>query len=875
MEGARILVRVTRFGVIQIALHGLLSLAASLGLPCRDARAEADSGATSAVAASQGIAAAAPHDRAAAGGAPKASDDIIVTAKRYGDARVKAETEFNEEQIAPFGADSIQDLLGRMEPFIDAGGEEPVILIDGQPAGFDRSFLSYPAEALERLAVLAPEAAAQYGQPSGKRVVNLVLKKKFSSLTADAGVTWATRGGRYGGSLSAGRLIIDRPTRWNVQARISADSALRKSARNVPPRGGPADRMGYISSPDGAEIDPALSLAAGGIVTYAAIPPEALAGTPTLADFAATANRSHPVDPNDYETLTPSGRNLSLNAGATRPLGEFSASFSVNATRNTSHGRRGLPMASILIPASSPWSPFAGDVMLTRPFAGERVLRNDNTSKSLGASFTLSGKISGWQTNFSARYARTWSDNLLEQGVDAGRVQALVNAGDPDFNPYGPWDERLLLSNRNHSRGENLSARLNVSRTLIDLPAGPLTTNLSLNGSRNQTRSQRSDSLLGPAPPLKTTRERADGQIALSLPLSRREEEASSVLGDLTLDLSMSGQAESNTPLQKRYGGGFTWSPSPVLQLRGSLEQIETAPSFEQLDGPVISTISRIYDYSRQEMAEPVWIIGGNPSLGRGSQQNLALNAQVRPFGNQDLSLNIGYRQRVAKGGVTAFPELTPAIEAAFPERVTRDAAGRLIAVDARAVNIAHDTATELVSGITLRWQSGRKAGGDGQQARPADPVLVTASLNHHWRLKNELLIRPGVPPIDQLGPDGGQARHTLSFQATIGKRGLGASWNARWTGPSRLRGTTPSGDFHFKPSMTHNLSMHIEPYRIFDSLSGQGWIKNLKVSLDVQNLFDNYRRVTFGDGSIPAGYSRDEIDPLGRTVRLTIRKKF
>src|SRR3546814_4201289 len=94
--------------------------------------------------------------------------------------------------MASHGADDIQDLLTRLSPFIDPSGEEPVILINGKPAGFDRSILTYPAEALQRLAVLKPEAAAQYGEPAGKRVVNLVLKKHFSMWNADAGVDFAT-----------------------------------------------------------------------------------------------------------------------------------------------------------------------------------------------------------------------------------------------------------------------------------------------------------------------------------------------------------------------------------------------------------------------------------------------------------------------------------------------------------------------------------------------------------------------------------------------------------------------------------------------------------------------------------------------------------
>lgn len=855
--------------VTRICVPGLAALAYAL-VPCSDAMAETDRFSTPKPSASRTELA-----EPITTGGPPPMKEIVVTAARFGAAKVKAESEFNEDEISTFGADDIQDLLGRLDPFIDPGDDAPVVLVNGEPVGFDTSVLSYPAEALDHVAVLPLEAAAEYGHPSGKRVVNLVLKKKFSSLHSTGGLTWATRGGQYGGNFSAGRVGISGPTRWNVQARITADSALRKSARNIPLPAGPFDRVGYISNPTGAEIDPALSHAIGHPATHAAIPPQAWNEPPTLKDFATTVGHLHPANPNEYETLLPSRRTVSFSAGATHPLGAFSASLGISANSSNVRGKRGLPMASVLIPAHSPWSPFGSDIVLTRPFAGEQALRNENSARSLGITLTLTGKVGDWQTNFSALYGRDWNASLLEQGVDLDQIQALINAGDPNFNPYGAWDERYLLSSRNRSSGESLAARFNVSRKVIDLPAGPMTTNLSLNVNRNQTRNRWSDSLRGPMLPYTSTRERADGQMSFNVPLARHAKGERSILGDLSFNLTVSGETASHGRLQKRYGGGINWSPSPVLQLRGTLDYIEMSPSFEQLDSPIVTLVSRIYDYTKEEMAEPAWSTGGNPDLERGRIENFALNATVRPFNTQDLSLNVAYSRRVAKGGVAAFPELTPAVEAAFPERITRDTAGHLVAVDARAINIAHAADSELATGFVLRWRPARSTERSASPTKPRNPMLATASLTHHWRLESEMLIRPGIPAIDRLGKDGGQARHMLSLQITAGTRGLGASWNANWTGPAHLRGATSARDFHFKPTMTHTLSMHVEPQHLIESLGDQPWARHLKISIDAQNLFNGYRRVTFSDDSVPAGYTRDEIDPLGRTVSLTVRKRF
>jgi len=171
-----------------------------------------------------------------------------------------------------------------------------------------------------------------------------------------------------------------------------------------------------------------------------------------------------------------------------------------------------------------------------------------------------------------------------------------------------------------------------------------------------------------------------------------------------------------------------------------------------------------------------------------------------------------------------------------------------------------------LTTGIALRLGQGRRSTPD------ADPLQFSLAINHRWQMKSELLARPGVPPIDQLS-NGGRSRHNLSLQTTVGKDGLGVSLNGNWSSATRIRARDDS--FLSEPPIVLNLSTFIEPDRLLGKSEGGALIDGLKISLDVRNLFNGYRRVTLDDGSVPAGYSRDEIDPLGRTVRLTLRKKF
>lgn len=798
--------------------------------------------------------------------------EIVVTAGRWGEAKVASESEYGENEIAGHGVDSVQELLDRLKPFIDPSGEELVILINGKPAGLDDSVLSYPTEALQRVAVLKPEAAAQYGEAAGKQVVNLVLKKHFSMMDAGAGVNFATAGGQYGGSLSAGLSQISGHARWNVQARVGADSDFMKNARNLPPRDGVFDSVGFISAPDDGEIDPALSLAAGELVTVAALPSSALSSAPLLSDFAATPNRLNPLDPNRFETLQSSRRNASLRIGVTRPIGDFTVSLNVNASRSSSEGLRGLPMASVLIPAGYYLSPFAEDVMLTRPLAGERALRTKNGSTSLNGALNINGNIGTWQTNLGLSYARGWSDNLLENGIDVARVQILIDEADPGFNPFGFWGRELLSANYNRSKSENLSARFNLRKTLFELPAGPVAWNVTANSSRNNSYSRRTDAGGSLVHEQISGRSQSSGQTSLSIPLARRDGVGFGVLGDLSVDVSASMQTVEKSRPRKQYGSNVNWSPWDMVQLRGSIEYTESSPSFEQLDGAVLTIVNRVFDYERQEVADVIWLTGGNPNLERGSRQNITLAATVMPLGSQALTLNVGYQRSTAKGAVSSFPELTPAIEAAFPERVTRDGDRRLTMIDARAINIEREHSSALTSGLAFRLSQSRAG------ARPAlmpTHTQLSISLNHRMALEGELLTRSGVDVIDQLR-GGGRSRHNVSLQASIGRRGIGSTLDGNWSSPARLKnGIGGNQDFLFKPPVTFNLSVFAEPEHLFSSLGHDGFWGKLKVSMDVQNLLNGYRRVKLADGSIPAGYSRDEVDPLGRTIRINLRKKF
>jgi hypothetical protein len=52
-------------------------------------------------------------------------------------------------------------------------------------------------------------------------------------------------------------------------------------------------------------------------------------------------------------------------------------------------------------------------------------------------------------------------------------------------------------------------------------------------------------------------------------------------------------------------------------------------------------------------------------------------------------------------------------------------------------------------------------------------------------------------------------------------------------------------------------------------------WLRGSRVSLRVDNLFNDRINVKNRLGAEPIGFQRDQLDPLGRTVTLSLRKLF
>lgn len=742
----------------------------------------------------------------------------------------------DEAEIQARGARSIGELISDMAPLIDGTGKEPAILVNGRRIGSPAEIRDYPPEALNRVAILPPEAAARYGYPSGQRVVNLELKQKYASWHADAGVAAPTAGGRRGVQLAGRRTAIDGNMRWNAQVAVSDDTLLLKSARRIPVR------------------------------------EDLLALLPTLQHADGEA-----IDPNEFESVAGEARSLTASAGVTWPIGDFSASLNVNGSLNRGRQLLGMPIGSVTLPHGSPWVP-GEDAVVTSRLLGGRALESRQRSETYGVSASLSGLIWGWRTSFSALYTHSLGNNVYDRGYDVGAVQRLADAGDPAFDPYGPWPAAPLLSDRTRSSVDMLGASINAARSILKLPAGEIATSLTVNAGRNRSHFT---SQSGADAPIRRNRygsDQLDGRWSLTIPVASRTLKVLAPLGDLTLDLSGEFTTATGIQTRRRWNAGARWVPLSFLDLRASIGHENAEPTFDQLYGPQVEIVTRMFDFAQQEYVQPVKIFGGNPQLEGGTIQSLSVGAMVRPFARDLATLNFGYRRQVAQGGVWSFPALTPDVEAAFPERITRDANGRLLSIDARPVNIAQDRTESLVSGLTMRYTE--KPGVSNAAASGVNgfrPWTFSLSINHNWQLSSETVIRPGLPVLDRLR-NNGQPRHNVAINLVAGRRGLGATLNGTWTSAAYVRSGDPAGaimEFRYAPSVLFNLDLFAELDQWVKGAEERNWASGLRVSLGVQNVLNGYRKASVRKGDSVREYARDVIDPLGRTIRLSIQKQF
>lgn len=516
----------------------------------------------------------------------------------------------------------------------------------------------------------------------------------------------------------------------------------------------------------------------------------------------------------DERDLVPIGQNL-VQPVTIRPATE---GFAVNWVENASFGDWG---------GSTRVSGRQGQ---TRSLfrVGSELRENVSRSKNLALTGGINGEIWGWnaQINLDGNFSI-----LHRSGLSNVRAEQAL-----------------------------MSSLLRLSRQLVDLPAGPLSADVSFITTQSRYRTEDASQTLG------TSSQSFGVRGNVVVPVLRRSSAKNrlSGVGNVTLstgaeffdvDRTQNGGANASVSWMPRKGLAISaqWAATTLASIEGQRFASET------FGDPI-----RIFDFRKNESAEVIPLLGGNPALKSPRTDRFALSAIVGPVGQSKLLGSVRFQQVKTVNSIGFLSQPTEELEQVFPNRFKRDIDGYLIGIDARPLNFASSTTRALTANLATKLSLGN--GG-----------TVGLSLTHTVQLQNETVIRDGLAPFDRLAGDaGGLPRQATTVVIDVDRGAWSLNTNMRSRGGYRLRrrsGQDGGGDVVVEPLFTVDLRAS---YRL-DRRTGErrNQQSSTEIAFELGNVLDARPSAKLGNGTAAAGYGRDEQDPLGRTVRIALKRRF
>lgn len=768
-----------------------------------------------------------------------AANEIVVRAERLlGQLDVKQAPvlEMNEEDILAVGATSIADLLDAISSQTGSSrgrgqGGPPVMLVNGIRIGSFRELRSYPPESVAKVEVLPEEVAQRFGYPPDRRVVNIILKSKYSSGELELQIEAPDRGDYSAHEQELTWLRIRDGGRLNINLEARNVSMLTEAERDV------IQSAGSVSDVSG---DP---------------------------------------DPAEYRSLVADGLELEATVNYAKAMLESGTSVSLNGTYERSEIRSLSGLNTVLLEGPD------GSQAL-RTFGADQPLARYSATDRFSAAASLTRPLGGFQLTATSDAVIADNETRIDRLVDTSGLVAAALAGtlpiDGAIPPQADAGQDIASSKVMTSIN-----KVTLTGNLHDLPAGELTTTFDVGFDWQRIESDDTRSAIA----ARLTRSSLRSGVNLVIPLAE-DGGAWGAIGDLSLNLNAAVEDLSDFGTLADWSSGLTWRVTRGLTLAATYFVNQAAPGISDLGNPEYVTLNvPTFDFVTWDTVLATVISGGNPDLLAETQHDWKFSANWElPFW-KDTRLSAEYIRNRSSDVTGTFPALTEQVEAAFPDRVTRDAAGQLITLDRRPVTYHSTRAERLVFGLVTRGSLGQPAPGAGAegQARRGPPGLPSRgddgrgryflNLSHNIELTNKVRIAQAGPLLDLLNGDATSttpvARHSSSLEGGIFRGGWGLRLSGRYTGAARIEGSGlgGSGDLHFGDLASFDLRIFADLGRVLKK--DDGILKGLSLSLRADNLFDARRRVTDGNGDVPLSYQPYLIDPTGRYLGVELRKMF
>lgn len=765
---------------------------------------------------------------------------------------VKPELVLNPADIRAYGVGSLAELLTELEPQTRSGrgrgGGAPVLLLSGRRISGFGEIRDIPPEAIERIDILPEEAALKLGYRADQRVVNIVLRRRFRSFTVELDGSTATDGGTAGQDVELSMLRLNPNGRLNLDLEYERDSTLLESERDI------------VQDP------------------------------------------LFPRQDTQFRSLRPETQNLTMNAVLSRNIGKTVATANLRMEQN--------------------WS----DSLLGLPTGGTDPLERSSATNTLQGGVSFNGDISTkWRWSLTGNWDRIESRTLTDRDTgltdwaqsvsNVGSIDGLVNGPIADL-PAGSINTSLRLSGRTsdldaQSRRAGQYVATDIGRTSgsaranIDLPIAsrnkdvlsPLG-NLSLNANAEVEQLSDFGTLFtygyganwSPIDGLRmlasfTEEEGAPsaqqlGNPVVATPNVRVFDFVRGETVDITrLDGGNPGLWADNRSVMKL---GLNYQPVQKIDLSFNVDYTKSI-----IRDPIASFPTATAEI---EAAFPDrFVRDGSGRLIRIDNRPVNFARSEREQIRWGLNFSAPIASPLAR---KAAEEFRARREAMIAARQARQQAGQQPGQPGEG---GAQTPAAGEPGQPPRGEGGPRFGGGGRGpggggfggGRGGGPGgaggggRLQFGIFHTVALTDRIEIRDGLPALDLLdgsatGSRGGSPRHQVEVRAGVVRDGIGLRLNADWQSATRVDGgTTGTGQLRFDDFTTVNLRLFANLGPQFKFVRDNRWLAGTRVVLSVDNVFDNRLKVTDATGGTPYSYQPTLLDPVGRTVRISVRKLF
>ncbi|MGO1304875.1 MAG: TonB-dependent receptor domain-containing protein [Sphingomonas parapaucimobilis] len=815
------------------------------------------------------------------------SPEVTVTGKRIPGSVIGAVAPvavLDAQALEALGATNLADLLKKVKALTSSsGGGEPVMLLNGRRVSGFAEFQSLPYEAMERIEVLPEQEAARFGYPPNVRVMNFITKKTFRAVTVHLlpGVTTEGGGGTRYSEVTSARIDGPRRLTFNV-SHLRQNPVLQSQRAIVPDPDTLFATTGNVTGVNGASLDPRLDMLAGRSITLAGVPVDP-AARGTLAAYANSPSEVTDLGP--YRTLQPLTDTIHSEASIASPLTKtVSGSLMVSMEAIQTRGLNGLAPALLRVPGGLGNFPFANDTLLYR-YLPDSVLRQRTTSMALHAGGTLTGDVRRWSWAITGNYDRMVSRSTSEIGVPLEALQASIAAGGDPMAAIDP----VIAARRDRNRSRVVSDTIGVKATangpLVRLPAGEAMLTVTTDYSRIDSDARTNLSL----PTDGIGRTMRGASVNATVPIASAREGSLGFLGEMQLNAMAGVSQVSDFGRLNTSNLGLNWTPFRPVQLNASINVAQAAPAVTQLVAPVLATPNTpFFDYVTGRSTLVTAIFGGNPDLAPEKRRVTTLGIAVQPIKDKEIRLSTDYVDTRIDNQAASLGGATPAFQRVFPDLFVRDALGQLVSVDLRPVNLAFERERKLRLTINAQLTLGKTPpppprpapGTDAKAAPPPPPPTPRPSLwlsaTTNYRLEDRLTLRRPRPAVDlldgaTLSGTGGRPRWDVDLNGHFSYRLFNLGVYGRLQGPTRIRSDIAASDLRFSGRTWLVLYSFVR----LENVIKKPWAKGLNVDFAVENLLNDRINVTDRNGQTPNRFQPAYIDPLGRSVRVGVRKLF